>query len=658
MNRWFTDLNKSIALATILLCSQLSNSELFAQSGLRESLEKLDTNNNQYIEPDEITPLARPYLEQIVKVKRMSLDHPNSIARLQEAARVHSALRNGVKGEHVRPEGESTVKQFGDDQDTVLVPEFGLAEIKFPYTQADVDFAGRTLRSNDHNRDGFIDRQEAARSEWTHLNPFHSDLNKDDRISRMELIQRYARRRLLDNATGNLSSAAWRAKREREEREDEGDRRRESERYWRNGGTRYYLTATVLGRFDTNRNGRLESTEAKQLGVPAGRIDVDRDGELSRDELQAYFFALQEEAGDSTEGLPAWFFELDKDRDGQVAMSEFAVEWTDARMAEFASLDTNGDALLTPSEVIQSQAITGGVYENDDAQILPPSRTIISEIDIAEDYIIGDLNVRLSITHTHVDNLDAFLTGPDGQRIELFTDIGGSGDHFDGTLFDDQAETPVNKSRPPYQGRVRPEGVDKKQPSLSYFNGKSIKGVWQLVIRGTRSDRFGMLHRWSIMARPEGESYDPNSFVTTKKTETDGEETSPGERSKVTESSRSGESRSGESRSGESRSGESARAEAEAKARQVQREQQMRREAEIERERQRERERKIEAYRKMAAEKKADSAGKNPQKDGYDKRKDLGKKDYGKKDYGKKDYGKNDYGQKKDYDKKKEYPKK
>ena len=34
-----------------------------AQSGLRESLEKLDRNQNGEIDPDEITPLARPYLD-------------------------------------------------------------------------------------------------------------------------------------------------------------------------------------------------------------------------------------------------------------------------------------------------------------------------------------------------------------------------------------------------------------------------------------------------------------------------------------------------------------------------------------------------------------------------------------------------------------------
>lgn len=30
-----------------------------------------------------------------------------------------------------------------------------------------------------------------------------------------------------------------------------------------------------------------------------------------------------------------------------------------------------------------------------------------------------------------------------------------------------------------------------------------MKGIWQLVIRGSRSDRFGMLHSWGLTVTPE-----------------------------------------------------------------------------------------------------------------------------------------------------------
>jgi len=98
--------------------------------------------------------------------------------------------------------------------------------------------------------------------------------------------------------------------------------------------------------------------------------------------------------------------------------------------------------------------------------------------------------------------LDAYLTGPEGQRIELFTEVGGSDDHFENTIFDDQSRYPITKARPPFKGTFLPEAVVKRQPGLGQFNGKSIKGVWQLVIRCSRSERFGMLHGWGLIVTP------------------------------------------------------------------------------------------------------------------------------------------------------------
>ncbi len=494
----------SVVCVAVASGSSLSCDQLHAQSGLRESLERLDTNEDGQISPEEITPRSRPYLERIAKSHRLSLDAPNQIDKLQEAARIHHALVNGAAGKRIVPEGEASVLPFGPKPDEPLVPEFGLPEVKYPYIQADLDEADRTLRRSDQDKDGYIDRGEAMNSEWTHLDPFESDLNKDDRLSRLELTQRYARRRLLSGAAEELVRKAWRTGGDIRPSTPQKQERDDSQ-WWRKGGSRYWLTATVLGRFDTNRNGRLEWNEAQDLGIPPGKIDVDRDGELTRDELHAFLTELQDEAGDDTEGLPAWFHELDVNRDEQVAMFEFASEWTDEKAEEFALLDTNQDGLLTKAEAAQSKALVGGSYHNQTAEALPPRRTIISEIEVDEDYLVGDLNVQLSITHTNTSFLDAYLTGPDGQRIELFAEVGGGGDHFDQTILDDQSQHPIVKAKPPFKGTFLPGGVVKRQPGLSHFNGKSVKGVWQLVIRGTRSERFGMLHSWSLIVRPQDE---------------------------------------------------------------------------------------------------------------------------------------------------------
>lgn len=484
--------------AGCVLCGSTAN----AQSGLRESLDRLDRNADGNLDPDEITPLARPFLERIGAARRLSLSRSNSIERWQEAARVYHALQNGVSGKDIRPEGESTVKAFGPDPDDPLVPEFGLAVVKFPYVQDDLDEADRTLRRSDRNRDGYIDRTEAMRAEWTHRNPFQEDFNKDDRLSRMELAQRYARRRLVSDDSDELIKKAQRTGNGIRETESRDSGRRDDSQY-RRGGSRYYLTASVLSRFDSNKNGSLDAQEAIPLGIPVGRVDTDRDGELSRQELYSFLGDLQDEVGGLSDALPSWFYELDVNRDRQVAMSEFTEDWSQEKLDEFAMLDANGDGLLTAPEILQSNSVVGGSYRNDEAVVLPPKKTVISEIDVEEDFIVGDLNVQLSITHTYASHLDAYLTGPDGQRIELFTEIGGSDDHFDQTIFDDQSRYPVTKARPPFKGTFMTEALAKKQPSLSHFNGKSIKGVWQLVIRCSRSDRFGMLHNWSLIVKPQ-----------------------------------------------------------------------------------------------------------------------------------------------------------
>ena len=114
----------------------------------------------------------------------------------------------------------------------VLVPEFGLPEVKYPYTRDDIREAERTLRRYDDDEDGYIDRDEARYARWTHIPPFHSDLNKDDRLSKMELGQRYARRRLLDDAADELVQKSRRTGSEVRRNEKDRGRSRDEGSQW------------------------------------------------------------------------------------------------------------------------------------------------------------------------------------------------------------------------------------------------------------------------------------------------------------------------------------------------------------------------------------------------------------------------------------------
>ncbi|MEM1071029.1 MAG: calcium sensor EFh, partial [Planctomycetota bacterium] len=461
------------ALAIVFVAgSFIEQIEAYGQAGLRESLERLDVNKNGEIDPEEVTPLSRPYLDRITSGRMYIGRRSVEIEDIQEAARRYYSQRNGAYERDIEPDPDDGIKSFGPSDDEPVIPAFGLAEVKYPYTQDDLDFAKRMMRRYDDDRDGYIDREEALEERWTHRDPFDDDMDKDGRISLLELTQRYARRRLLDQSSDELRRKAWRGGNEIRSYEDEREERG-GDSWWRRGGSGYWLTASVLGRFDANKNGRLEANEAAEMGMPTSQIDVDLDGELSREELFAYLNELQDQSGALVEGIPGWFYELDTNRDKQVSMSEFATDWSDDKLREFNAYDINGDGLLTSGEVLRSKALVGGSYRNTIAEVLPPGRTVISEIDIDEDYEIGDLNVKLSITHTSASALDAYLTGPDGQRIELFTAVGGRDDNFDNTVFDDQSQYPITKARPPFKGTFMPEALSKRQPSLNHFNGKS-----------------------------------------------------------------------------------------------------------------------------------------------------------------------------------------
>lgn len=471
---------------------------LFAQAGLRASLEKLDKNKDGKIQPEEITPLARPYLERITQGRR-SLRESLPIDKIQQDARIYYAMKNGVAGKQVVPGSTNTVQPFGRQDDEALIPDFGLPHVKFLYNQDDLDRADKSIRRCDENGDGLIDRKEALKNKWTHRDPFAEDFNNDDRLSRMELAQRYARRRLVQEDAGELIKKAVRVGTgiEPSQRESSERDRREM---WRGGSGR--LTIDLLQRFDGNRNGKLEPREAQAFGIPLSRIDTDRNNEISRDELLSYMTSLQEESSNDIEGLPVWFYERDANNDQQISMSEFATDWNEELFAEFANYDSNEDGLLTIAELTNSTAAVGGSFGNNTAVILPPRRTIISEIEIDDDMPIGVLKLQLSITHTYTTYLEAYLTGPDGTRIELFTNVGSNDDNFKNTVFDDNARYSIERARPPFEGTFQPEGVARKQPGLGAFRGKSLKGVWQLVIRGTKSDRYGMLHNWKLIAEP------------------------------------------------------------------------------------------------------------------------------------------------------------
>lgn len=146
-------------------------------------------------------------------------------------------------------------------------------------------------------------------------------------------------------------------------------------------------------------------------------------------------------------------------------------------------LDVNNNGLLDP--------ISTFVAPNTPVAI-PDLRTVTSDLYVVRSGTITDVNVLLNITHLYVGDLRVTLIHPDGTRIRLANNNGGSGDNFNNTNFDDQATTSIASGSAPFAGSFRP--ID----SLSALNGKPAAGGWRLEIVDGGSSDIGILNSWSL----------------------------------------------------------------------------------------------------------------------------------------------------------------
>ena len=107
-----------------------------------------------------------------------------------------------------------------------------------------------------------------------------------------------------------------------------------------------------------------------------------------------------------------------------------------------------------------------------------------------------DVQVTLNINHSFDADLDVYLESPSGIIVELFTDVGGSGDDFADTVLSDSAATMINAGAPfavaPFTGTYQPEG------NLSDFAHSPMTGEWRLHVRDDTAGDQGTLVDWTM----------------------------------------------------------------------------------------------------------------------------------------------------------------
>ena len=102
-------------------------------------------------------------------------------------------------------------------------------------------------------------------------------------------------------------------------------------------------------------------------------------------------------------------------------------------------------------------------------------------IEIPDHFTIYDLDVGITLTHTSVFDLQIFLQSPAGTSLCLNMynfDEFFEGEDYKDTIFDDEADLPIEEGKPPFTGRFRPRSPAK----LSVFDGQDVYGPWRLKI--------------------------------------------------------------------------------------------------------------------------------------------------------------------------------
>ena len=117
-------------------------------------------------------------------------------------------------------------------------------------------------------------------------------------------------------------------------------------------------------------------------------------------------------------------------------------------------------------------------------------------IDVPDDYVISDLDVRLTFTHENFIDLQIILQSPAGTAVVLnpalniaLLNIGG---HTE-IVFDDEAEVQIECAVAPLQGPYRPV-----EP-LAVFHRENVFGQWTLKIRDWWPPDIGTLNSFELI---------------------------------------------------------------------------------------------------------------------------------------------------------------
>jgi subtilisin-like proprotein convertase family protein len=276
-----------------------------------------------------------------------------------------------------------------------------------------------------------------------------------------------------------------------------------------NDGYRPNATATVV-------SANLVCTDAGELGASAPTTDCN--------DLQAAIYPGATEVisdGIDQDCNGGELCYLDNDSDGYrpnatATLASADLDCLDAREARGAApttdcndnnaavnpgVDADSDGLNACLDCVDSDnripggtiTVAGNVASVEaGTNALPDNQTRNFRANINLGATVSDMNVRINLTHTYDGDLAISLLSPAGTQVSLSNRLGGSGQNFTNTVFDDEASTAISAGSAPFTGSFRPSST------LNAVDGQGLSGNWRLRVEDLANIDSGSLISWSV----------------------------------------------------------------------------------------------------------------------------------------------------------------
>ncbi|HLB75191.1 MAG TPA: proprotein convertase P-domain-containing protein [Sedimentisphaerales bacterium] len=120
-------------------------------------------------------------------------------------------------------------------------------------------------------------------------------------------------------------------------------------------------------------------------------------------------------------------------------------------------------------------------------------------INVPESFTVIDLDVEITLEHTSVFDLQLFVRSPDATALTLIyydpADEFFEGQNYTATIFDDEADTPIESGHAPFTGRFTPRAP----AELTVFDGRDPQGPWTIRIYDSWYANVGALYEVKLI---------------------------------------------------------------------------------------------------------------------------------------------------------------